>query len=241
MNRGIYATATGMMACQTQLDVITHNLANASTTGFKRDGVAFSERFERQLRANAGFGPAIGSLGSGATLESRFTDFEPGALKPTGNPLDIAIQGPKGVFAVQTPQGVRYTRDGSFRLSESGEIVNQMGHPVLDNRGRTIDVQNGKVLIQDDGTVLVDNAEAGQIAIYDGALTKVGDNLYESTDAKAIDDVLMKAGHLESSNVNAIEAMTGMITLNRVFELSQKSIQQQDELMQRLIQSLQDR
>lgn len=229
------------MAAQTQLDVLTHNLANASTTGFKRDGVAFSERFERVLRSGAGLGPVIGSLGSGSTLESRYTDFEPGALKATGNPLDLAIQGPKGLFAVQTPQGICYTRDGSFRLSDSGEIVTQAGNPVLDSRGAPIQVQNGKILIQDDGTVLVDNAEAGQIAIYDGSFTKVGENLYESTDAKAVDDVSVRAGSLEGSNVNAIEAMTGMITLNRIFELAQKSIQQQDELSQRLIQSLQDR
>jgi flagellar basal-body rod protein FlgG len=240
MNRGIYATATGMMAAQTQLDVVTHNLANAGTTGFKQDGVAFAERFERQLRANGGLGPAIGSLGSGATLESYYTDFEPGPLKATSNPLDLAALGPKGLFAVQTPQGVRYTRDGSFKLNDAGQLANQAGYPVLDPRGMPIGIEGGKVLIQEDGNVLVDGKEAGQIGIYDGSFMKVGDNLYESADAKAIEGVQVKAGHLEGSNVNAIEAMTGMITLNRAFELAQKSIQQQDELMQRLIQSLQD-
>ena len=240
MNRGIYATATGMMAAQTQLDVITNNLANASTTGFKRDGVAFAEGLEREMRANGGLGAVLGSLGSGAVQSGQFTDFEQGVLNPTGNPLDVAIQGAKGLFAVQTPQGVRYTRDGSFSLNQDRELVTHQGYPVLDDSLRPITLPSGKPLIQDDGTVQVDNQDSGKIGIFDGSFTKTGDNLYESLDAKALDEPQLKAGHLEGSNVNAVESMVQMITLNRAFELAQRSIQQQDDLTQRLIQSLRD-
>jgi flagellar basal-body rod protein FlgF len=241
MNRGIYATATGMMSAQAQLDVLTNNLANVSTTGFKRDGLAFAESFERRLRAHSGAGPEIGTLGSGAAQVAQFTIFEPGALTATGNPLDVAIQSPKGLFAVRAEGGVQYTRNGSFRLNESRQLVTQQGYPVLDGRLAPITLPDGKSAIQDDGTVLVDGQEVGQIGLFEGTFAKAGENLFDATDARAVETPELKAGHLEGSNVNAIEAMVGMISLHRSFELAQRSIQQQDDLTQRLLQSLQDR
>jgi flagellar basal-body rod protein FlgF len=241
MNRGIYATATGMMAAQTQLDCITNNLANANTTGYKRDAVAFSEGLERQLRANGGKGQVLGTLGSGSVQQSQFTEFDAGALNATGNPLDLTVLGDKGLFAVKTEQGIRYTRDGSFTLNSENQLVTQRGGLVLDDRLNPITIDGGKPSVQSDGTIFIDGKEAGKLGIFEGSFQKVGDNLYESTDAKATDEIQVKAGHLEGSNVNAIEAMTDMITLNRAFELAQRSIQQQDDLTQRLIQSLQDR
>lgn len=240
MNRGIYATATGMWAAQSKMDVIANNLANAATTGYKRDGLAFAERYERELRANGGLGASLGTLGSGAIQRSQFTHFGVGALSATSNPLDLAIPQDKGLFAVQTPQGIRYTRDGAFALNTDRELVNKLGYPVLDESGRPITLPTGTPQIQDDGTVRVGDREAGKIGIFDGTFQKSGNNLYESNDAKPLESATVKAGHLEASNVNPVEAMIEMISLNRSFELAQRSIVQQDELTQRLIQSLRD-
>jgi flagellar basal-body rod protein FlgF len=240
MNRGIYATATGMLAAQAQMDVLANNLANVSTTGYKRDGLAFAERFEREMRAGGGLGEVLGKLGTGAAQVAQFTIFEPGPLMATGNTLDVAIGSPKGCFAVQTPQGLCYTRDGSFQLNTERQLTTKAGHPVLDARGNPITLGFGRIAIEDDGTVMVNEVEAGQIAVYDGPFRKIGDNLYLATDAKPIEDAQLRGGHLEGSNVNAVEAMVDMISLNRAFELAQRSIQQQDDLTQRLIQSLRD-
>lgn len=238
MNRGIYSTATGMLAAQAQMDVLANNLANVSTTGFKRDGLAFAERFEREMRADGGLGEVLGTMGTGSAQVAQFTIFRPGPLMATGNPLDVAIGAPRGCFALQTERGTCYTRDGSFQLDADRQLVTHSGDRVLDDRGNPIILPQGRIAIQDDGVVLVDEVEAGRIGIYDGAFAKVGDNLYVSNDAKAIEDTPLRGGHLEGSNVNAVEAMIEMIALNRAFELAQKSIQQQDDLSQRLIQSL---
>ena len=105
MNRGIYATAAGMSATQMQMDALTHNLANASTSGFKQDGLAFQDNLAVQLRMG---GQAIGTMGYGPKLEKEFTDFGLGTIAPTGNPLDLAITTEKGFFAVETPAAESY-------------------------------------------------------------------------------------------------------------------------------------
>lgn len=240
MNRGIYATATGMIAAQQQLDVLSNNLANVSTNGFKRDGIAFAERFEREMLANGGRGASLGTLGTGAVRQAQFTIFEAGPLNATGNPLDVAINDKRGLFAVQTSEGVRYTRDGSFQLNDSRQIVTHEGYPLLDDRLEPITLPVGKPSVESNGTVMVDGVEVGKIALFDGAFTKIGDNLFEASNPQVLETPNMKGGHIEGSNVNPVESMIGMITLNRAFELAQRSIQQQDDLTQRLIQSLRD-
>jgi flagellar basal-body rod protein FlgF len=239
MNRGIYATATGMVSGQKLLDVIANNLANANTTGFKRDGVAFNEALERGLRANGGLGAYVGKLGSGSAEQARYTVFEPGPIHATGNPLDVAIETPRGLFAVQTPQGIRYTRDGAFSVNQDGLLVTKAGDPVLDDALQPIQLPPGSPKVTPDGSVSVEGKSAGKIGVFDGEFTKIGDNLYEGSNAQLIEGPRIAVASLESSNVNPVEAMIQMISVNRAFELAQKSIQQQDELAQKLIQSLQ--
>src|SRR5947209_8100401 len=121
MNRGIYSTAAGMEASQRLLDMTTNNLANISTNGYKQDRIAFANLVEKNLSINH---RAIGSLGTGPVEQGQFTDYTPGSMVPTGSPLDVAIQGKKGMFAVQVdPNTVAYTRDGSFSLDSSGQLV----------------------------------------------------------------------------------------------------------------------
>jgi flagellar basal body rod protein FlgG len=238
MNRGIQTTATGMASAQKQLDVIANNLANSSTNGFKRDIVAFNEELERQLNSA---GRNIGTLSTGAVEQGEYTVFDAGPIQATHNPLDIAIPGEKGLFAVQSPQGVRYTRDGAFQLSESSEIVTKDGLPVLDEALRPITLPPGKIKVGTDGTVSVNDQPAGKIALFEGTFQKEGESLFIGLGTQPVADAEVRPEALEGSNVNPVESMIQMIGLSRNFEMAQKSIQQQDELTQRLIQSLQDR
>jgi len=140
------------------VDVITNNLANANTTGYKRD-------FGAILQSETGFD--VGTK----------IDLSPGILVTTGNDLDVAINGP-GFFAIQTPNGVRYTRNGSFSLDENGELVTKDGMQVLNSSGSTIKVGHGKVSIQDGGAVTIDGSAAATLKIVNfkdtGKLQKEG-------------------------------------------------------------------
>lgn len=230
-----------MGTAQQWLDVVTNNLANASTTGFKKDGLSFNDGLLRTLAANAGQGPVIGSLGSGTVIKGQYVDFSNGAVTATGNPLDLALKTEGAAFAVQTPQGVRYTRDGAFHLNGDRELVDKNGNTVLDRQSRPISLPAGDIDVDSDGTVSVAGKPVGQIGVFRGAFRKLGDNLFSSPDALAVDSPDVAVGALESSNVNAIEEMVAMIRLNRAFELAQRSVQSQDESTQRLVSSLQGR
>lgn len=246
MERGIFATATGMMATQQWMDVVSNNLANASTTGFKRDSIAFDEAMLREMRLGK---RQIGELGGGPSADKTVTIFERGTLETTGNPLDLAIDSDHGLFAVQTPAGTRFTRAGDFTLNADRLLVTKSGHSVLDQQGRKITVPPGQVLVGSDGTVKVGDNEIARIGVFDCAraskddlgFRKIGNNLYEALRPTSVVNAQVHAGVLEGSNVNAVEAMVQMIAISRSFELSQKSVIAQDELSQRLIQSLSDR
>lgn len=236
MNRGIYATANGMVAAQQMLDVIAQNLANASTTGYKRDAIAFDEALVRELRDDNG---ALGTLGIGPEEQSRFTIFDAGPITSTGNDLDVAIRSQAGAFAIQTDHGVRYTRDGSFTRSSDGQLVTHQGFPVLDDQGRPISLpEGGELDIGADGTVSNDGLSLAKLGVFEGEFVKEGGNLFSATNVKPIDDPDLIPQSIEGSNVNTIESMVAMIQINRSYEMAQRSITQQDELTQKLIQSL---
>lgn len=227
-----------MLGAQRQLDVVSNNLANVSTTGYKRQEIAFGATLEQALRANGGQGPMIGTMSMGAGGDMVYTAFQVGQIKQTGNPYDFALETEKGLFAVQTPNGTRYTRDGSFRLTEEGMLVTQDNYPVLSDTGEPIQLPMGEMTTQANGTISVDGIPVGRIGVFEGQFTKEGKNLFASADARESETVSIRWQAIENSNVNAVEAMAEMIQLQRRFELAQKSIQQQDELTQRLIQSL---
>lgn len=227
-----------MQTSQMWLDVVANNLANASTNGYKRDGLNFNDGLLRQMLAGGGEGGPIGTLGSGSVIEGQYADFRQGTVTATGNPLDLAILTESGAFAVQTPAGVRYTRDGAFQLNTERQIVDKSGRPLLDSNQQPITVPRGKIDVTDGGTVSVDGKAVAQIGVFTGAFVKEGGNLFQATDAKPADLVSLATGSLESSNVNAVEEMIAMIRLNRAFEMAQKNIQSQDESTERLISSL---
>jgi flagellar basal body rod protein FlgG len=237
MNRGVYAASAGMAASQRWLDAIAQDLANVETNGYKRSSISFGATFERTLKGSTG--REIGALSPGPAEMSRALVWERGPVTFTGNDLDLAISQDRGLFAVQTPQGVRYTRDGAFQLNGQRQIVTKAGYPVLNAALRPIELREGdRIRIDQAGLVSVDGVEAGRIALFDGRFEPSGRNLFTGT-GEAVGEPQLAPQSIERSNVSPIEAMISMIRLNRQFEMAQRTISAEDEASQRLIQSLQ--
>jgi flagellar basal body rod protein FlgG len=228
-----------MRVSQQWLDTIANNLANASTVGYKRDGVAFGEASLQPLPGIRRLDGGPASWGRGAKSVLQYVDQTVGPMSPTGNPLDFGIPEPGVYFAVQSKDGVRYTRAGSFRADSDGTLVDGAGRAVLDQSLQPIRLSPGLVEAAPDGTLRQGGTAVGRIGLFAGQAKKAGGGLF--TGELRPHEGSLVTGALEQSNVNAIEEMVAMIRLNRVFEMAQKSIQGQDEGTQRLIQSLQSR
>lgn len=243
MQRGVYAAAAGMTAAEQYLDVIAHNLANASTTGFKREDVSFNEGLLRLMRDEKGKGPSIGELGAGPNLQERMIIWDVGNAIHTGNPLEVAIQNPQGLFAVQTPTGTSYTRSGSFTLNDQKQLVTRDGYPVLDTEGSPIQFpfEAAKLDILEGGQVMADGVQITQIGLFQGEAQRLGNSLFSLSNPTPVDSPRFVSRAVEASNVNAVEQMISMIKVHRAFEMSQKSATSQDEATGNLIQSLNQR
>lgn len=243
MQRGVYAAAAGMTAAEQYLDVIAHNLANASTTGFKREDVGFNEGLLRLMRNERGEGPSIGELGAGPNLQGRVIVWEVGSPILTGNPLNVAVRNPRGLFAVQTPNGTSYTRSGAFSLNDQKQLVTLSGHLVLDEQGAPIQLPTGvkNIEISEGGNVMADGALAARLGLWEGDATRLGDGLFDLANPTALAKVELVPRSVESSNVNAVEQMVAMIKLHRAFDMSQKAATTQDEATNGLIQSMNQR
>ncbi len=210
MERGLYIAASGMLAEQVRQDLIAHDLANASTPGYKADRVA-SRSFGEMLLHDTRNGQQIGALGLGTRIDEQVTDTSAGPLRDTGEPLDFAVAG-DGFFAVRTAAGVRYTRAGQFAASARGTLATAAGDDVLGPGGRPVRVGS-------DGRV--DPAAIGVVAL-DGA-RREGDNLFTGT-ARGAAPGTVRAGALESSAVDPVTTMVEMLGSLRAFEAGQRVI-----------------
>lgn len=231
---------SGMLAAQKWMDVTTNNLANVSTNGYKRDEVNFADSLERVLNASGGQGQQVGKLSSGSEIESEHTVFENGSMVPTNQPLDFALSDPNTMFKVDLGNGqYRYTRDGAFQLNANREIVTHDGYQVMDSNNSPIKLPQGPAPAADStGQLSVGAQPIAKLNIVSGTFQKAGSNLYDSSDAQTAPNSLVMQGKLEASNVNAVASMVDMIQISRLYDLTQRSINQQDELTQQLIQSL---
>ncbi len=238
MLRGLYIASEGMIARQKAQDVLASNLANLNTTGFKADCPVFASVYERALyRVQGNSAAPIGTLSAGTLLESTYTDLQAGALQHTRNPLDLAIEG-EGFFALQTPRGVRYTRNGAFQLNAEGVLVSREGYPVLSETGEPIRVPRGANLtIGEDGVVRINETPTARLRIVGGNLTKDADGLFVGN-ATPLANPRLVVGALEASNVNLIREMVSMIEIIRAYESHQKVIQTHDETLNRAINEL---
>jgi flagellar basal-body rod protein FlgF len=218
MDLGLEIAASGMVAQQVRQDQLANNLANASTPGYKPDATP-QQSFGTVLMANTEGAPPVGSVDQGVALGKAFTDMTPGPMQETGEPLDFAISG-SGFFAVQTAQGVRYTRDGQFTSSAAGVLTDSNGNPVLDQGGAQIKVSAA-------GTV-----PASAVGVFEvpGAV-KQGENLYTGT-ASGKPSGTVRQGALEGSGVNAAKVMVEMIDSLRTFQSGQQAIQSIGQTLQ---------
>jgi flagellar basal-body rod protein FlgF len=211
MDLGLDIAASGMVAEQIHQDQLSNDLANAATPGFKPDETP-QRSFGSVLLANTRGGAAVGSVDEAVVLGKTYTNMTPGTMQETGEPLDFAIEG-SGFFAVNTPQGTRYTRDGQFTTSAAGLLTDANGNPVLDAKGAQIKVGAG-------GTV-----PANAIGVFEvpGA-AKQGENLYTGA-AAGTPTGTVRQGSLEGSGVDAAKVMVEMITSLRTFQSGQQAIQ----------------
>jgi flagellar basal-body rod protein FlgF len=239
MNRGIYTGARGMVTTAQWMDVVANNLANAATDGYKADNLGFGDVMVQKMFANGGRGPLLGTLSNGPASIEETIDRNVGVMKTTGNPLDVAFDTKSGMFAVSAYGKTMYTRNGSFKLNTNRELVTGSGHNVLDDRGNKIAFKgNGKFEISPDGVVSEDGQAIAKLGIYDGDFKKAGQNLWNSNQATALPNARLLVGQVEGSNVQPIEAMVDLIKINRSYDISQKSIQNQDDLTSKLIETI---
>jgi flagellar basal-body rod protein FlgG len=224
----------------TRMEVIANNLANINSTGFKRDRV-----FLEMLNESGGL-PEDGRNDLTGVKTRRAVDFTQGSLQPTGNTFDLAIQG-RGFFAVSTPNGLRLTRNGHFQLTADGSLVTAEGFAVQGDKGNLVIPNIDKrqlmnITINEAGEVISDREPLARLRIVDVAnpdqLQKDHEALFIPSEAQPATDVshdqiIVRQGFLEESNVDGIEEMIAMIELNRSFETDQKIIQSQDATLDR--------
>ena len=254
MIRGLYTSAIGMMTQMKKMDVVTNNIANADTLGFKKDGVitqTFTEQLMKRLndpdKPMAMTVPRVGDLALGLAVDDVYTDFSTGVFRQTTADLDLALNG-SGFFAVSTTDASgnvieRYTRDGSFSLTENGTLVTNDGKVVLGENG-TIQIPSGNITINDNGDVYSGENYVDRIKIVDfenkQSLRKFGDNLYDTT-AQSVEvpfEGKVLQGYLEGSNVKAVREMVDMITLSRNYETNQRAISTMDDTLAKAVNDL---
>lgn len=258
MLRSLWIAKTGMESQQTNIDVISHNLANVSTNGFKKSRPVFEDLIYVTLRqpgAQASQQTEVPSglqLGTGARPVATERIHIQGGITQTGNSFDIAIQG-NGFFQVQLPDGsLAYTRDGAFQVNNQGIVVTANGDVLQPQI--TVPVDAVSVTIARDGTVTVTQPNnvtqiQGPIQLTNfinpTGLQSVGDNLYLETVASGTPNTAnpgqnalgtLQQGFVETSNVSVVEELINMIQAQRAYEINSKSIQASDQMLQRLVQ-----
>jgi flagellar basal body rod protein FlgG len=190
-----------------------------------------------RVNAGAGSGPPIGPIGMGVMPDKVYTDWQAGPLAITNNSLDASLAAGQ-FFTVQTPAGTRYTRAGNFQLDSTGTLTTPNGFAVLGTDSKPIKISGSTPpRIEPDGSLTVNGATVAQMQIVEAAkdgLTKDGETLFKATDARAIRPAAkpaVHAGTLEQSNVNVVAGMVKMITVSRAFEMAQRAIITQDDLL----------
>lgn len=263
MVKGLYTAYTGMIEEMRRMDVMTNNLANADTTGYKKEGTV-NQSFEEQLalrikdptdilRARR-----VGDVSLGVKVGETYRDYSQGSFYVTDNPYDVALDG-EGFFAIEFRNkngetSVKYTRDGSFTVDRNGYLMTKDGDYVLNANGARNGVggqanyvrvdPNQESTIDTDGTIYQNNARVAQIGIVDFAnynyLEKYGENLYDVAQGgqRQQSGAKIEQGCLEMSNVNIVSEMVDMITITRAYEANQKIVTAIDETLDKAVNTV---
>lgn len=251
MLRGLYTAWTGMANEQKRLDVISNNMANSDTVGYKDERVT-SQAFDQVLAikvrdgSQAYHNQAIGHLSLGVKIGEVYTDYTQGSIRQTNNTYDLALSG-SGFFTVHVTDKngdvhTRYTRNGQFMLTKEGLLVDADGNPVQGEGGDiVINPASTNVSISGDGVITADGQVIDTLKIVDfedyDYLKKYGDTMYEpvdgATEKEATAEILQ--GYTEQSNVNVVKEMVDMITITRAYEANQKVIRSYDSMLDRAV------
>ncbi|TSB48596.1 flagellar hook-basal body protein [Alkalicoccobacillus porphyridii] len=259
MLRGLYGAAAGMLTQQQRQELLTNNMANANTPGYKADQSSIRSFPEMLLQARnaqsvTGRGYQVGSISTGTYLQEVLPNFRQGSIVETGNGTDLALidgvlpegeNGQRGMlfFAVQGDDGqARYTRNGQFAVSDSGQLVTTEGHPVLNTAGETIQVEDEEFIVNESGIVTSSaGANLGQIGISyaenPAELVKEGNGLVRAEEElpAAAFDYQIRQRFIEQSNVDANQTMTEMMSALRSFEANQKVLQAYDQSLDKAV------
>jgi len=275
MVRGLYTGASGMMAQMERIAVLSNNLANVNTPSYKRDSTlmkAFPEMLIHRINDDGvrvfplgsyDLMPIVGKLGTGVEVNEVYTRFTQGAFKQTNNPFDVALEG-KGFFTIQTDNGERYTRNGSFLIDKDGFLVTKDGYKVLGEKG-PIQLKKNNFIVDQDGNIFENKDYMGDplrlvsqeenewknAVLVDRLkivnfpkvrfIKKVGESLYRSTQYSGTASIIVdnrpkvRQGFLEQSNVNPVIEMVNLIEVHRTYEANQKMIQSEDAALGRVI------
>jgi len=264
MIKGLYSAVSAMITGLDRQALITHNAANLDTPGFKQIMMTMEEfkqtgvfSAESTLSPSIGLGGNIpfdenrfleinyiGSHGTGVNKAEERSHLSQGALLNTEEPLDLAIQG-NGYFKIQTPDGMRYTRDGRFNLNANREVVSVDGYYLMDDADQKISLPEGSIIeINSDGTIFLDQEEVTTISVSSfkdeiASLVRSNDNTFEASTAPDGESTgSVSQGYLESSNVDVAQLMTQMVSVVRSYEAAQQLVSIQDELLGRSISTL---
>ena len=255
MVRGLYTAWTGMANEQKRLDVISNNLANSATVGYKKEGVT-SQSFDEQLaikikdKSELLHGERIiGGMSLGVKIGEVYTDYSGGSLRETENTFDLALDG-SGFFrvAVTDRNGethMRYTRAGGFHMTSDGYVVNSEGNHLQGESGDVlVPTDAGEILVDIDGSIYADGEYVDRISLYDfedyNYLKKYGDVMYQPVDGAVEKEAtgLIRQGYTEQSNVNVVTEMVNMIAITRAYEANQKVIQSVNQTLDQSANSI---
>lgn len=251
MVRGLYTAYTGMRNEQKRLDTIANNLANVSTAGYKKDSVAnqaFDELMTVKIRdvSEAYSDRQIGHMSLGVLIGEVYTDFKVGSVRESGNPFDLALEG-RGFFSLRVvnrdgEETIRYTRDGNFKVTRDGYVVDAYGNNVQGEGGDLmVPPEAAELAIREDGSIFADGVYVDQVAVTDfedyDYLEKFGDNMYTATEYAVEQEVTQSVlqGFIEQSNVNSVQEMVDMINVTRAYEAGQKVIQTTDDMLEKAV------
>jgi flagellar basal-body rod protein FlgF len=258
MLKGLYSAASAMISSMNRQAILTHNITNMNTAGYKQVVLTMEDWKKTQVSEPVNPSPtgnissifpslavggvsSLGQIGLGVYNPPETYDFTQGALQTTGQPLDMAIQG-DGFFKVRTPDGDRYTRDGRFHVDSNHHLVTVDSFFVLDKSGSPITMPNGDVSVNPDGTILAGGQTAAQLSISrfanpDTDLTR-DENTFVAVGTPLASTSQVLNNVLESSNADMTTAMADMLTIGRAYDAAQQMVTQQDSLLGKSITTL---
>ena len=247
--KGLYTAGAGMMLQMARQDVVANNLANVNTGGYKKQ-TAVAQAFPNMLMSRLGeiekniegeYQPVpiklIGGVGTGAAIDKIYSDFSMGNVRKTDNSTDLLLNS-DGYFAVLTPQGERYTRNGQFKINNEGILTTNQGYPVLDTGDQSITLE-GEFSIDEMGNISINGENIAQLKMVrfenPQYLVREGDNLLATQEGETainLERPGILQGYIEDSNVNAVKEMVELINVVRAYESMQKVVQAEDETTQ---------